>query len=375
VKILLTANVRWWNAEAAYAWEKAHGLHQLGHEVTFLGIPGTPFIARAEKEGFPVFATADLNSLNPLSWPGAVSRLRSFLRRENFDVVDAHRSEGFAILVAACRGSGAILVRTRGDMRRPRRDPVNRLIHVYGCHGLAASGRVVAEKMADAFNVPVSSVEVMYYGVDAVHFSPGERESLRREWGVQPGEFLTGMVGRVDRVKGLGNFLQAAAKAGRSRPGAKFLVAVKEDHPDLPTYRDMIGMLGMSDRIVVLGFRKDIERVYRALDAAVVASLGSEANCRVTLEAMATGLPVVATRAGVIPEVVEDGVCGYLVPAGEVAPLVESMEDFIDNPELARRMGMAARLKVEERFTRQVLAAKAEHYYRRIREERGGRKG
>ncbi len=367
MKILLTANVRWWNAEAAYAWEKARGLHLRGHEVTVLGLPGSPFLARAEGEGFPLRVEGGLNSVNPLTWPGTVSRLKEYLGRESFHIIDAHRSEGFALLALAARGGSAAVVRTRGDMRRPSRDPVNRLIHVYGCSGLAASGKVVADKMADAFNVPSSSIEVIYYGVDAIHFSPGDGESLRREWGVKPDEFLTGMVGRVDRVKGFGNFLQAAAKAGRNRPKAKFLVAVKEDHPDLATYREMIVKLGLEERITVLGFRKDIERVYRALDAVVVASLGSEANCRVTLEAMASGVPVVATEAGVIPEVLRDGTCGYLVPLGEVAPLVEALGDFLDNPGLARQMGEAGRKLVEERFTRQILAEKAENFYLRLR--------
>jgi glycosyltransferase involved in cell wall biosynthesis len=374
MKILLTANVRWWNAEAAYAWEKAEGLHLLGHEVTFLGLPGSPLLEKADGEGFDVYATGRLNSTNPFTWPKTVKILREFVGRESFDVVDAHRSEGFALLALACRGTAAAVFRTRGDMRRPSRDPVNRFIHVYACHGLAASGSVVAGKMADAFNLPVSSIEVIPFGVDAVHFSPGEGEGLRREWGVKPDEFLTGMVGRVDRVKGLGNFLQAAAKAGRDRPQAKFVIAVKEDHPDMPTYREMIDKLGLAGRLTLLGFRKDIERVYRALDAAVIASLGSEANCRVTLEAMATGLPVVATRAGVIPEVVRDGVDGYLVPPGEVGPLVESIEDCLDNPELAREMGRSALQRVEEGFTRQILARRAEAFYRRVREERRGKK-
>ena len=103
----------------------------------------------------------------------------------------------------------------------PRRDPVNRLVHVYACDGLAASGKVVAEGMAEAFNLPLSRIEVIYYGVDAVHFSPGERDDLRREWGVGSDDFLIGMVGRVDRVKGLGNFLHAAALAGHDTAAAR----------------------------------------------------------------------------------------------------------------------------------------------------------
>jgi glycosyltransferase involved in cell wall biosynthesis len=366
VKVLLAANVRWWNAEAAYAWEKAMGLRLGGHQVSILGLTGSPLLERASREGFAVYGEDGLNALNPLSWVGTIRRIRGYLRREGFDVIDAHRSEGFVLLAAALRGSGAVLVRTRGDMRSPRRDPVNRLVHVYACDGLAASGKVVAEGMADAFNLPLSRIEVIYYGVDAVHFSPDDRVGLRREWGVGSDDFLIGMVGRVDRVKGLGNFLHAAALAGHDRPHARFLLAVKEDHPDLPTYRDMIEKLNLEERVTVLGFRKDIVDVYRALDAVVVASLGSEANCRVTLEAMATGKPVIGTTVGVIPEVLQNGVCGYTVAPAETGPLVEALEDFLDHPEMAREMGRKGRRIVEERYTRALLARLTESFYRRL---------
>ncbi len=375
MNILIAANVRWWNAEAAYAWEKGVGLRARGHRVIFLGLPGSPLVAKAQREGYPAVGTGDLNTLNPLRWPAAVRNLRSLISREKAEIVDVHRSEGFALWVAAVRGSGAALVRTRGDMRRPRRDPFNRFLHVYGCHGLAASGRKVAEELGDAFNLDPPQIRVIYFGVDAVHFSPGEDRGLRREWGVGSDQFLTGMVGRVDRVKGLGNFLQAAALVARDRPGARFLVAVKEDHPDLPTYRDMAVKLKLEDRLTLLGYRSDIERVYRALDAVVVASLGSEANCRVTLEAMATGLPVIATKVGIIPEVLQDGRSGYLVEAGEVAPMVEAMADLIDHRELARRMGEDARRRVEEGFTRQHFAAASEEFYLQVRRKVEGRKG
>lgn len=366
LKILLTANVRWWNAEAGYAWEKAMGLRVAGHQVSFLGLPGSPLVKRAVSEGFRVFEERGLNARNPLEWPGAVRRMRALCREEGFHVMDAHRSEGFVMLALAARGTGTALVRTRGDMRRPSRDPVNRFAHVYGCSGLAASGKVVAEIMADAFNVASAEIEVVYYGVDAVHYSPGEEESLRREWGVGAGEFLIGMVGRVDRVKGLGYFLQAASKVSRGREKAKFLVAVKEDHDDLPAYREMIRKMGLGERVVLLGCRDDIERVYRALDALVVASLGSEANCRVTLEGMATGLPVVATRVGVIPEVVDDGKSGYLAEPGSASSLAECLEDLLDTPLLAREMGKNARRRVEERFSRVVMTRQVEEYYHRI---------
>lgn len=371
MNILLTANVRWWNAEAAYAWEKGVGLRQGGHDVTFLGLPGSPILNRAEEEGIPAVAAPGLNSLNPVEWVGAVRFLRALIRRLGIDVVDVHRSEGFALVALAVRGTGAVLVRTRGDMRCPRRDPFNRMLHVYGCDGLAASGKAVAGQMAYAFNLEEEDIRVIYYGVDAVHFSPGDAERLRREWHVPKDAFLTGMIGRADRVKGVGTFLQAAARVGRERENAMFLMAVKEDHADMPLYRDMVVKMGLEGRMVELGYREDIEQVYRALDCLVVASTGSEANCRVTLEAMASGLPVIASAVGVIPEVVVEGRTGYLFEPGSVGAVVEAIDDLMAGPERARHMGAEGRRIVEEKYNRTSFASAAANYYRTVMKKTG----
>ena len=66
MKILLAVNVRWWNAEAGYAWEKGVGLRMAGHDVSFFGLPGSPALVKAASEGFPVFAEKGLNARNPL---------------------------------------------------------------------------------------------------------------------------------------------------------------------------------------------------------------------------------------------------------------------------------------------------------------------
>ncbi len=365
MKILITANVRWWNAEASYAWEKALGLLTLGHQVIFLVSPGSQILEKASACRIPTYVTAGLNSLNPLKWPGTVPRLRAYLRAEKFDVIDAHRSEGLVLLALAVRGTGAALMRTRGDMRAPRRDPVNRLIHLRWCAGLSASGNVVAERMATALGCSRSRIEVIYYGVNARYFSPGDGYALREEWGLKPEHFLVGFIGRVSRVKGLANFLQAASVTVQSHPQTRFLIAVKEDHPDLGTYREMMGKMGLSGMVTFLGHRADINRVYQALDVVAVASLASEANGRVTVEAMACGRPVVATLTGVLPEVVQNGKTGFLVEAGKAAPLAEALRMLADSPDLAREMGRSSRKLVEAKYTRQVMAERTEKFYLR----------
>ena len=98
----------WWNAEAAYVWERAMGLRLRGHEVSILGLPGSPLLEKAAHEGFTVLAEAGLNSMNPLSWAGAYRRLRRRIRLDSFDVVDAH--DGHCYVVDPADGGPGVVV-------------------------------------------------------------------------------------------------------------------------------------------------------------------------------------------------------------------------------------------------------------------------
>jgi glycosyltransferase involved in cell wall biosynthesis len=189
--------------------------------------------------------------------------------------------------------------------------------------------------------------------VDPGVFAPaGSGAPLRRELGLGEGVFLVGILGRLGSVKGHDDFLEAARLALGDGADAAFVVLAKE-----PTARqtDLEARVAadpvLSGRVFFLGHRTDLPAVLRSFDLGVVASTGSEANCRVGLEWMASGVPLLATRVGVLPDLVGEGETGFLVPPGDPFSLGEKIVYLARRPEAARRLGRGARERVLERFT------------------------
>ena len=120
--------------------------------------------------------------------------------------------------------------------------------------------------------------------------------------------------------------------------------------------------LGIADRVVFTGWRRDLPRIYADLDVLVVSS-NNEGTPVSAIEAMASGCPVVATRVGGLPDLIDDGETGYLVPRGDADYLGEAVTGLLRNHEEARRIGESARARVAERFTIERLIADTERLY------------
>ena len=198
--------------------------------------------------------------------------------------------------------------------------------------------------------------------VDRVRVTRDLRE-LRRELGLDPHDFVIGAVGRLMPVKGVEIFLQAARMLKDRGRSAKFLVA--GDGPLASALQSLAREIGLADDVRFLGHRKDSHDILGLLDLFVLPSL-SEGIPLVLLEALALSRPVVATNVGGIPEVVEDGRSGVLVPAGRPDELARGCLTVMDDPALAQRLGQAGRVRVEDAFSADAMAEKVTHIYRTL---------
>lgn len=195
---------------------------------------------------------------------------------------------------------------------------------------------------------------VIRNGVDVTRFAPrGDTSTTRAGLGVKPGSILIGMVGRVGTWKGQELLLQAAARLARNNPQVQFVLiggAVERNRHPLDWLRSGIDAGGLGGRVVVSDFRADIPEVLAALDIFVLPSILPDPYPTTLLEAMATGLAVVACAHGGAVEMVTDGETGLLFRPGDVADLTDKLNQLCNDLELRRRLGHAARERAMEEF-------------------------
>jgi glycosyltransferase involved in cell wall biosynthesis len=196
-----------------------------------------------------------------------------------------------------------------------------------------------------------------------------EGSKLRQELGLPPHTRLIAVCSRLTPMKGIEHLLDAASVVGRGRPDLRFLVIGGPSHIGDGSYKSELeryaASLGLGNRVIFTGFRTDIAKILPEIDISVLPSL-SEGLSNSLLEAMAAGVPVIATRVGGTPEAVEDGKTGLLVPPADLSALIRAITFLLDNPQSARRMSEEGRHHVLSSFSVQKMVQDTESLYFRL---------
>jgi len=196
---------------------------------------------------------------------------------------------------------------------------------------------------------------VVHNPVSLERFENGR--SLRDEWGLPENATIVAFLGQIRDIKGVQDFIGMARSI--SDPHTCFLIAGEcrdpEKFPGSYSEKDLKMMAGEDKRIRYIGYAPKVENVYHTADIVVVPSRWQEPLGLISLEAGACRKPVVATRVGGIPEVVEDGVNGFLVEPGDVDGLAERVSQLIVDPAMRARLGDAGRSRVEQHFASQPI--------------------
>ena len=208
---------------------------------------------------------------------------------------------------------------------------------------------------------PERKIRVIHNGVDpgAFPYAPlaGERPAAAAGLGIQPGDRVVGILAVFRPEKDHATFLRAARIVADRIPAARFVLA--GDGPGRDELEALTRELGLEERVVFAGLRSDVEDVLASLDVVVLSSFTIECFPYAILEAMAMGVPAVCTAVGGLPEMIEDGVTGRLVPPKDPAALAEGIIDVLSDEDRRRAMGVAARERLERNFTLERSAAAA----------------
>jgi glycosyltransferase involved in cell wall biosynthesis len=308
-------------------WLNAHG-----HRAWLICNPGSQVHSKASELGTRLI-TMPLQSRFDLlgSW-----RLWRFCRQNEIDLVKTYSSKDHWICLPLYF-SGIPLSRARcitdaiGSRSRA-------FVFKHGCSQIIADASVIKRQLVNEHGVDPTKIHVIGSAVDLQRFKPPrDRKKFRDEIGVSDNTPLIGNVGMIRPDKGQLELVKAAPLVLEQRPDARFVI-VGQGTGILKrgiNVRNAIDRAGLADKVLMAGYRWDTPDVYAACDMIVIASLRTEASPIVLREAFASGRPVIATKVGDIPEIVQHRKNGLLIEPADTQALATAVLEFISDPKLA----------------------------------------
>jgi glycosyltransferase involved in cell wall biosynthesis len=295
------------------------------------------------------------------------ARLARHIARRGIQIVHAYNFYGNVFAMPPARLVAPVVIASIRD-RAPYLTAMQKRVQRYACQfadRILVNADAVKDWLIDEGYDP-SKIAVIRNGVDTSRFDdPPSPATLRRELGLAGDTPLIGVVSRLTRLKGLENFLEAAAMVRARVPNARFLIVGetspmnREYLPELQRYAEQCGIGG---DVTFTGLRADVPAVLASLTVSVMPSL-NEALSNVVLESMAAGAPTVATRVGGTPEALIDGETGLLVAPGDSAALADAIVRLLADRPLAVQLGRAARVRIADHFSVRRMVRATEDLY------------
>lgn len=325
--------------------EVARGLESRGHRVAVAGRPRSWLIGRAADQGcetIPVPMRGDLDVLS-------IARLARGLRTFRPDLVCASIERAVRIGGAAARLAGVrAVVERRGLILPVRRSLAHRVTYTRLVGHVIANCRAIANSLIEGGLVPESMVSVIPNGIDPGRVLKGGGAAVRHEFAIPDDAPLISVVGRLVADKGHRYAIRAFARVVRDHPGARLLIVGSGGlRAELV---EMARRTAPAGTVILAGQRGDVPGILDASDVLLVTSL-REGMPHVVLEAMVAGVPIVATPVAGIPEMIEDGRHGVLVPPRSPGATAEAVSRLLSDRTSAGRLAREAARRVRSEFS------------------------
>jgi glycosyltransferase involved in cell wall biosynthesis len=299
-------------------------------------------------------------------------RLIRFLRDQQIDVLHAHKfgPNVWGALLGRATGVPVVLAHEHSWSYegKPLRRFLDRNVIARGADRLIAVSREDQRRMTEIEGIPRARTIFVPNGISRAEPSSGH--DVRTELGIAPTAPVIGSVGSLLTVKAFDVLLRATALLTHDRPDVQVLIA--GEGPEREALTALMHELGLDGSVHLLGRRADVPDVLRAVNVAVCCS-NSEGSPLSVMEYMRAGLVVVATAVGGVPDLIEPGVHGLLVPPRDPPALAAALAELLDAPERARAMGDRARERQRTEFDIDVLVHRLETLYVEMLAEHQGR--
>jgi len=294
-------------------------------------------------------------------------RLARYVTERRIDVVHTYSFYGNVFAVPPARLAGVPVVIASIRDRAPYLTPMQKRAQRWACQFadciLVNAAAVKEWLIGEGYDA--AKIVIIPNGVELSRFDRVDEGSPFRGLGIPEGAPVVLVVSRLNPLKGIESFLQAAALVAPDFPTVRFVVAGDTNPNERQYWSTLTSLtvrLGLTERLIFAGLRRDVPQLLSAATVSVMPSL-NEALSNVVLESMAAGAPIVATRVGGTPEAISDGVDGLLVPPGDPRAMASAIAALLRDQSRARRLGDAARQSIHERFSMERMASATAQLY------------
>jgi len=292
---------------------------------------------------------------------GFIGRLRRLIRSEKPDLLHVHSRRGDLLAALAGRLENLPMIHSRRVDNPPRWADTRIKFPLFETIVTISEG--IRDVLVEA-GVPAERVVCVPSAVDTGRYRPGGDEAwFRSEFGLAEGETAIGMIAQLIPRKGHEVLFDALPAVLERHPQTRVLLFGQG--PMEAELRTSVRARGLGDAVIFAGYRSDMARVIPGLDL-VVHPAWMEGLGVSLLEAAACGVPIVATRAGGIPEIVKDAVNGRVIEPGDSAALASAIVDLLDDPARRRELGQAGRRLVLARFSVEAMVEGNYRVYRQV---------
>ncbi|MBF0341230.1 MAG: glycosyltransferase family 4 protein [Magnetococcales bacterium] len=358
LSILHTESSLGWGGQEIRILTEAQGMIKRGIRVGLLCPEEATIFQEAQKRGIPVSAV-------PIARKNltGLSALRTRLKLENPDLIITHSSTDSWLTAIATRllPHPPPLIRLRHISAAVPVNPANRWLYGSACRLVITTGEGIRERLIRVNRIPAAQVRSIPTGIDLERFTPGDRNAARSALGLPFSIPVIGIVATLRSWKGHHDLIDAFA--GLAHPEA--LLVIVGDGPRQEFLENRIAALRLPPhRVRMTGRQEDVPLWLQAMDLFVLPSVANEGVPQALIQAMASGLAVISTPVGGIPEMIEHDVSGWLTPPGEVSALQIALATLLKDPARRQRLGSAALEVARKRCGTEIMLDRMEEAVR-----------
>jgi glycosyltransferase involved in cell wall biosynthesis len=348
MNILYIESSRSWGGQEYRTCLEINWLNAHDHQAWLVCDPQSEVLAKARELGTRTTAVPLRRRFDPIVW----WRLWQLRRQARIDLIKAFSSKDHWLALPLYL-LGIPLIRAR-CITDPIGNKSRAFIFKHGCSKVLADASVIKCQLVQENGISPEKIEVVGSAVDLEKFNPSrDRMKFRRELGLDTNTPLIANIGMMRPDKGQTLFVEAAQRVLEQRPDARFVI-VGQGTGWLKLgakVRLAISRAQLKERIFTVGYRWDTPDIFAAADMVVIASLRTEASPIVLREAFASGRPVVATKVGDVPEIIQNEQNGLMVEPGDSGALAAAILRFLSEPNLAAQCAAAGLRYAREHFS------------------------